>query len=103
MDGQQRKDAGTAQVLDNTHEWWKRIVEEIAKDLLYRYGQLTCSHLRENCEIQGVGGPPHPNAWGAMILSLSKRKIIKKSGHYVPSRHPKSHAAIEAVWTPYTT
>jgi hypothetical protein len=100
MDGQSLRDAGAQQALFNAGEDWHSAAEKIVlaylKDIGYK-GALF-EELRLRAERNGFPGPPSPNAWGAVCLHLSKRKLIEKTGEYRSSRALKSHARAQPVW-----
>ncbi len=48
---------------------------------------------------QEIGCPTHPNAYGALINTLVRRKIIKPTGEYRAMRDDSSHARKTPVYT----
>ncbi len=46
-----------------------------------------------------VGFPAHSNAWGALIATLIKRKIIRPTGEYRAMKDDSSHARKTPVYT----
>jgi len=100
IDGPLLRDAGAALALANAGEDW----HEMATTLTLKYfadvgwdGALFESARAYAMEC-GIGIPPSPNAWGAVALSLSKRKLITKTGVLLPSKRISSHARSQPVW-----
>jgi len=94
--GQQLRDAGISQVLNNNVDWIVLCVaeaERFAIDALCFTGE----DIRLHCRIK-VGQPRHHNAWGALINILIKRKIIVPTGQFKHMRDPTSHARLTPVY-----
>jgi hypothetical protein len=51
--------------------------------------------------LKDVGEPNHHNAWGGLINTLVRKKIIRRTGKFVHMRMPRSHARLtpEYTWT----
>jgi hypothetical protein len=46
-----------------------------------------------------MDAPKHPNAWGALISMLVKRKIIFGTGKYRQMHDKRSHARTSQIYT----
>ena len=51
--------------------------------------------------INAVGGPHHPNAWGALIMSALRQQLLFKTGQWKKMRAKKSHARMSPVLVRY--
>lgn len=97
---QTQRDLGAAQALENAGETWQQRAEQIAIGFLKAVGHegALFEEVREYANLLGLPQPPSPNAWGAVALSLSKKKLIEKTGVYEQSKSLKSHARAQPVW-----
>ncbi len=94
--GELLRDEGIAKVSDNNEKWMRICIEKAhgacpnndftGEDLRCVLGYL-------------VGLPSHPNAWGALINTLVRRKIIKPTGEYRAMRDSASHARKTPVYS----
>lgn len=58
--------------------------------------------LREAMLAEGLQEPHHPNAWGAFGMSLTRRKVIERTGQWRNAKAKKSHACTVPLyrWVP---
>jgi len=91
--GAARRDAGVAQVDENTPDAWRAACDR-AIDALARKGHpFTAEDVRARC-----GAPPHHyNALGGRFIAAARAGLIKRVG-YAPSTRPTLHAHPIAVW-----
>ena len=95
-EGQAAKDTGMAQVLENTGP---KFVDQAAA-LVHKVhaGQtILAEQWRQTCIEHGVT-PHHPNAWGALTSSLSKRGIIRGTGRYTTATSKKNNGHKYQLW-----
>lgn len=97
FDGPIRKELGVQQVLSNTSEAWKEIALGVIEDLARSRESFTSDDLRE---VLGEVQPDHPNAFGAIFSSASKKKIIKRIG-YTTSKIPSCQGHVISQWKKY--
>ena len=94
------RDEGAETALANAGEDWHNTATKLALKYFADVGWYGA--LFEDARVYamecGVGIPPSPNAWGAVALSLSKRKLITKTGVLLPSKRISSHARSQPVW-----
>lgn len=99
FDGVQLKELGQQQVLTNAGEQWKDAALDCILNLANSGNEFTSDDIRG---IMDKTNPPHNGkAYGAILSSASKKKIIKKTGRYVLTKIPTSHARMIAVWERY--
>jgi hypothetical protein len=98
--GEQLRDEGAALALANAGEDW----HNTATALTLKYftdagwGGALFEDARAYAMKCGSGTPPSANAWGAVALSLSARKLITKTGVLRSSKAVRSHARSQPVW-----
>jgi len=98
--GRVLRDKGVDAALDNAGDSWNERACQIALDFFKSAGEdgALFEEIRGYAELIGLPIPPSPNAWGAVALSLSKRKLIVKTGVWMNSRSIKSHARAQPIW-----
>ncbi len=97
--GEVLRDEGISKVSDNNEKWMERCIKEVSDWLpISERKTFTGEDLRFvlNCN---VGCPAHPNAWGALVNTLIRRKIIKPTGEYRAMRDENSHARKTPVYS----
>ena len=83
------RNRGINKVTGNNTLWHERCIAALA---LYNWPPyFTGEDIRRHCIGLGLT-PVHPNAWGALINQLVKRKMIVASGHYSLPKDVRSHA-----------
>jgi hypothetical protein len=95
--GKQRRDEGIEQVSRHNEPWIVLCQREVERFVATR-DDFTGEDIRFHCG-SAVGLPRHPNAWGALINTLIRRKIIVATGEYRPMRDEVSHARQTPVYT----
>ncbi len=90
-EGEARRDAGMAKVLDASAEWRSDAMVAIRGLALEPTG-FTAEEVRAI-----VGDPPRPNAMGAVFHLAARRGWIRKVGYRKATR-PSLHATELAVW-----
>ena len=104
--GTQLRDKGMAQVSEHNENWMTKAIEA-ATEWVRIFG-----HIAPNDDFTGedirmmlitikVGEPSHPNAYGALINTLLKRKIIVPTGEYRAMKDNTSHARKTPVYKAY--
>ena len=98
--GQVLRDQGAGAALDNAGDSWNERACQIALAFFKSAGEdgALFEDVRAYAELIGLPFPPSPNSWGAVALSMSKRKIIVKTGTWLNSRSVKSHARAQPIW-----
>ncbi len=101
--GEVLRDEAIAKVSGNNEKWMERCVEEAEHYSFYGdKDSFTGEDLRFYLSRE-VGCPAHPNAWGALVNTLVRRKIIKPTGEYRAMRDSTSHARRTPVYQKYGT
>ncbi len=96
--GELLRDEGIAKVSDNNGLWFTRCLVEADVFRLKSSKDFTGEDLRFHLS-RVVGCPAHSNAWGALINTLVRRKIIRPTGEYRAMRDDSSHARKTPVYT----
>ena len=91
--GRQLRDQGTALVWDHTPDEWREDALDAIAALALSGRRFTAEDVRHR-----VGDPPHPNAMGAALLTMSKRKVIVRTGTTRSPARPERHANQLAEW-----
>jgi hypothetical protein len=97
--GEQLRDQGIKQVSEHNENWMDEAIRAVK--LWIRLGFLNEDFTGEDIRIQCLklmGHPRHPNAWGALINTLIKRKIIVPTGEYRAMKDSSSHARKTPVY-----
>jgi len=94
------RDDGAAAALKNAGHDWHDKAMQLATEFFAQVGHAGAlfEDVREFATLRGVPHPPSPNAWGAVFLAMSKRKLIIKTGELRASKATKSHARAQPVW-----
>ena len=87
-------------MLDSTQATWQRQYIKVAVNYLSRHVFVTGEDIRLECEKRGIGQPHHPNVWGVMFHSLSRkgRAWIKPTDEWIKASDPQSHARNIRFW-----
>ncbi len=97
--GEVLRDEGIAKVTEHNENWMERCLY-FAGFYVFSGGVETFTGEDLRFYLSGVVGcPKHPNAWGALINTLLKRKIIKPTGEWRQMRDDRSHARKTPVYT----
>jgi hypothetical protein len=98
--GEQLRDEGAALALANAGEDWHDTASAFALKYFTDAGWdgALFEDARAYAMKCGIGTPPSANAWGAVALSLSARKLITKTGVLRSSKAVRSHARFQPVW-----
>ena len=96
--GEVLRDEGIKKVADNNDKWMTACLRWVENHGLDFGGDFTGEDLRMGLS-RCVGCPAHSNAWGALINTLVRRKIIKPTGEYRAMRDDSSHARKTPVYT----
>ena len=96
LTGEQRKDAGIAQVLRNGP---RTFVERASAAIKAAHAgqQILAEQWRITCEEQGIT-PDHVNGWGALTNALARRGVIRGTGIYQRCKSKSRHANPSQVW-----
>ena len=94
------RDRGAGLAEDHAGATWNERAIEIALSFLKASGPegALFEDIRSYASLLGLPEPPHPNAWGAVALSMSKRKLIVKTGVWIQCRSERSHACSAPMW-----
>ncbi len=95
--GELLRDEALEKVSENNGKWMELCIEA-AKVYIEYPATFTGEDIRHYCEAY-VGCPHHPNAFGALINTLVRRKIIKPTGEYRAMNDDSSHARKTPVYT----
>lgn len=96
----EERDRGTGLASDNAGLTWNERATEIALAFFKKAGSdgALFEDVRAYAEVLGLPEPPSPNAWGAVALAMSKKRLIVKTGVWENCKSVKSHACAAPVW-----
>ncbi len=77
---------------------WLFRAEQIVRFLARAYPEFTSDDVWARLDREGVQVPHEPRALGAVMHSLAKQGVIRKTGEYRPSKRTSLHASPRAVW-----
>ncbi len=98
--GEVLRDEGIVKVTDHNESWMEIAIRKV--QTTHWLEPFTGEDIRHFCEST-VGCHGHPNAFGALVNTLLKRKIIKPTGEYRAMRDDSSHARRTPVYQKYGT
>ncbi len=96
--GEVLRDEGIAKVTEHNGKWMDLCVMKMEQSKWLGDGTFTGEDVRHFCE-HTVGCANHPNAYGALINTLIKRKIIKPTWEWRKMRDESSHCRRTPVYT----
>jgi hypothetical protein len=96
--GEQLRDQGIKQVSEHNENWMANTIALASYYAQFHVGDFTGEDIRNYCERKFSGSPKHQNAWGALINTLIKRKIIVPTGEYRQMKDKTSHARKTPVY-----
>ena len=98
--GRALRDEGAQLALDNAGDSWHDMATALALKYFSAAGKQGAlfEDARAFAMSCGISQPPSPNAWGAVALAMSKKKMIIRTGAMLPSKTAKSHARVQPVW-----
>ncbi len=98
--GELLRDEAIAKVSGHNDAWMERCIMEMKWPFseMLKGTTFTGEDIRFYLN-RTVGCPAHSNAWGALVSTLIKRKIIKPTGEYRAMRDQSSHARRTPVYT----
>ncbi len=97
--GEVLRDEGIAKVSEHNGKWMQRCLRE-SEPFAVRRGSEGFTGEQLRIYLESVAGyPNHSNAWGALINTLVRRKIIRPTGEYRAMRDDSSHARKTPVYT----
>lgn len=83
------RDAVLARVAQNSAPWIEQAVGAFRASAMP--DEFTGEMIRGVVE-KAIGQPHHHNAWGALTMTLARRKLIEATGAYTAMRSARSHA-----------
>ena len=99
-DGETLRDQGIKQVSEHNESWMEEALmwaHRYALEFQNTDMDFTGEGIRFFC-LRWIKPPKHPNAWGALISTLIKRKIIVPTGEYRAMKDSSSHARKTPVY-----
>ena len=96
------RDKGIQQVTEHNENWMEKALDRIEFGFIpivrRTYQDFTGEEIRFFLNRKLIGQPKHPNAYGALINTLVKRKIIAPTGQYRQMKDRTSHARSTPVY-----
>ncbi len=96
--GDQLRDRSIASAIEHTEQeqpnWTEKALDYLVK---YPTAEFQAEEVREWAHSQGLPLPPHPRAWGGVIVKARKQGKIEFAGYRNVS-NPKAHSTPAAVW-----
>jgi len=98
--GRAGRDLGAQLTLDLQGEPWRDRACALCLDFFRVMGEDGClfEGARHYAIVKGIEEPSSPNAWGALVLFMSKRGLIKRTGRWEQSLDARSHARMQPKW-----
>jgi len=89
------RDQALEQVKENSGDWFPYAIGILPYlDLPLEFTGEKLRHI----VTEAIGPPHHHNAWGALVRTARKRKLIFHTGIYVQMEDPQSHARTNPVY-----
>ncbi len=89
--GKLLRDKGIEKVTEHNDQWMEQCMQALSRHWKYLSEPVTGEDIRKYCEAYGLF-PVHSNAWGALINTLVRKKIIVATGAYTQMKDESSHA-----------
>lgn len=90
------RDRGAVQVLERAGDDWK--IDAIVCIRRHWGGREGIAEdFRRTCQAHGIA-PHHPNAWGALTLSMKRQQLLEETGEWRSPSDLKSHARPTRVY-----
>jgi hypothetical protein len=94
--GEALRDAGTEQALQNAGSEWQDKCISVVR-YVYSGKEATGEDFRHSCEAFNLHAH-HPNAWGALTLSMKRKGFLKETGEWRKPNDSRSHARPTRVY-----
>jgi hypothetical protein len=104
LDGGALRDQGMEQVLENARAEWREKYRSVIDAWFATLSVGTTfsgEDLRLKAQLEGVGHPHHPNAWGSIAGWTVRRWLAENRVRIVAistSKDPRAHAAITRIY-----
>ncbi len=100
FDGAARRDAGIAAAVEHAEAeapGWSARALCYVREFCGKHAEFTGEDVRLFAEGSGLDNPPHKRAWGGVMLTASRARLVQKIGtRHV--RNPKAHRALATLW-----
>jgi hypothetical protein len=93
---EEARDEGVAAVIESHRPWHSEALQRF-RTVFSAGDEGTGEDFRLRLLETGLRKPAHPNAWGALVLTLCKRGVVVKTGLWLPLQTVKSHARLTPV------
>jgi hypothetical protein len=81
-DALSRRDEGIQRAAEHAGIRWQRLARGFLLEFLSRpIGTFLAEDVRCFAEIRGLESPPDGRAWGAVLQSAAREKLIEKAGY----------------------
>lgn len=94
--GEALRDAGAEQALQNAGSQWQRDCIALIQRV-WAGQEGTGEDFRRTCEAGGLYAH-HPNAWGALTLTMKRKALLTETGAWRKPTDSKSHARPTRVY-----
>ena len=98
--GRQLRDEGIKRATERTEQihpgWQERALSYVKEFVIYNEVFLG-EDIRTYAEERGFDAPSHKRAWGAVMMTAAKKKIVEKIGTR-KVKNPRAHTAIATLW-----
>lgn len=93
--GIELKQRALEQVTDNSGDWMGEALTQLQR---LPTGDYTGEDVRKRLEDIGCR-PHHSNAWGALVSTAIRRRVLIPTGRFTKMKDPRSHARkTEIYW-----
>ena len=96
--GESLRDKGTAKTLLRAGNTWAAEAKGLVVDFFFVSKEGTLEDAKLYAKRLGLINPPNPNCWGAVMLALSKAKVVERTGMMKKSTESQAHARMASVW-----
>lgn len=92
------RDAGIALVMANEAKSWSTKAIAVIAALPADWVGIG-EDIRRLVHDAGIGNPHHPNCWGGLIITATRKNLIRRTGQLAPMKAVKSHARVSPILT----
>jgi hypothetical protein len=93
-EGRKRRDEALVNVAANAETFMSKALKELVR---FERGTYTGEDIRRQLELWGIR-PHHHNAWGALVATAVRSRILWPTGRLAAMTDPRSHARKTLVY-----
>ncbi len=97
-EGERRREAEGERVGEHAPDEWTRYALAAVRQAARSAEEFTTDEPRAELERRGIGDPPEPRAWGAVMREAASRGWCEATDQTRPTERPDAHRRPVRVW-----